>query len=120
MTSKNYFYIIGTTDVEMVTINKIGENTYSVQCHYIQGSDALGCVYVLVSEVEEFFKNMSGTLLRRSESEGGDTILKVFKVIGCYQEVLVYDLESNHHLGNLLIRVKINLNERCPIEGINN
>ena len=87
------------------------ETIYSIQCSYINGSNAQGCVYVLVGMV---VGNITGTI-ERTSSEGD--VVAIFN-IGCYKEVLAYDWESDNTTGTLPIRGNINSNETCPITSI--
>ena len=98
-----------------MTVIEIKEKTYSVQCTYIKGSKARGCVYILVSGVEEIFKNISGII--RIDSSEGNNIIEVFN-IGCYREVLAYDLENNNDIGSLSVKGSINSYKSCSIAGM--
>ena len=86
------------------------ETIYSIQCSYINGSNAKGCIYVLVGMV---MGNITGTI-RRTSSEG-DVV--TISNIGYYKEVLAYDWESDNTIGILPIRGNINFNETCPVTG---
>ena len=79
------------------------ETIYSIQCSYIKGSNAQGCIYVLVGMV---MGNITGTI-RRTSSEGN---LVTISNIGYYKEVLVYDWESDNTIGILPIRGNISSN----------
>ena len=97
--------------MEIVIVCRREETIYSVQCSYINGSNAKGCVYVLVSMV---VGNITGTI-KRTNSEGD---LVTISNIGCYKAVLAYDWESDNTTGTLPIRGNINSNETCPITSI--
>ena len=103
-------YEIATTDVEMVTACRREGTIYSIQCSYINNSNAQGCIYVLVSMV---VGNITG-IIKRTSSEGD---LVTISNIGYYKEVLAYDWESDNTTGTLPIRGNINSNEMCPITG---
>ena len=83
---------------------------YSIQCSYINGSNAQGCVYVLVSMV---VGNITGTI-KRTSSEGDVVTISNIRY---YKEVLAYDWESDNTTGTLPIRGNVNFNEMCPITG---
>ena len=70
-----------TTNVQDIIISK-EEDTYFIQCSYLNGSDASGCVYILVSR-EEGMENVTGFIEREDNLEVAN--------IGCYREVLAYD-----------------------------
>ena len=88
------------------------ETIYSIQCSYINGSNAQGCIYVLVGMV---MGNITGTIRRTSSERDVVTISN----IGYYKEVLVYDWESDNTIGILPIRGNISFNETCPVTGNN-
>ena len=92
-----------TTDVQGVNFTRIDENTYSIQCSYLNGSYISGCVYVLVSG-EEGVENVTGFI----ERDINGVTLEVAN-IGCYSEVLAYD----HGTGSLPVNTNIS-NETCP------
>ena len=91
--------LIVTTDVQSVTVSRRNNGTYSIQCSYITGSDAHGCVYILVSEVKGV-KNIKGTI-ERTNSEG---LAIELHNASYYGEVLAYDWERDNTTGSLSIR----------------
>ena len=91
-----------TTDVQSVTVSRRNNGTYSIQCSYITGSDARGCVYILVSGVEGV-GNITGTI-ERTNSEG--LVIELHNA-SCYSEVLAYDWERDNTTGSLPIRGQI-------------
>ncbi len=80
--------------------------TYSIQCSYISGSNARGCVFILVSGVEGL-ANITG-IINRTSSEG---VRIEVPNIGNYREVLAFDVESDNTTGTLPVRGSI---ESCP------
>ena len=100
--------ITATTDVQSVTISRDQGDIYSIQCSYVTGSDAIGCVYILVSNKTNV-NNFTGTLERTR-------MLVEISNIGCYLEVLAYDLERDNTTGTLPIRENINSSETCNVE----
>ena len=99
-------HVIVTTDVQNVTLSRREGTIYSIQCSYINNSNAQGCVYVLVSMV---VGNITGTIERTSS--GGDLV--TISNIGCYKEVLAYDWEDDNTTGTLPIRENFSSNETC-------
>ena len=101
-------YFLVTTDVQGVVFTRVlEEDTFSIQCSYLNGSDVSGCVYVLVSRVEGV-ESVTGFVER--DSNGGT--LEVAN-IGCYSEVLAYDNASTTIVHP--VRTSINTSETCPI-----
>ena len=97
--------------MEIVTVCRREETIYSIQCSYINGSNAKGCICVFVNMV---VGNITG-IIERTNSEGD---LVNISNIGYHKEVLAYDWECNNTTGNLTIRGNINSNETCPITSI--
>ena len=98
-----------TTDVQSVQIDRVvGTSNYSIQCGYVMGSDARGCVYSITGAgVTE-----SGNITRADSEEG---VIVELADAACYSEVLVYDWESDGSTGTLPIRVDSNSTiEICP------
>ena len=107
-----YSYIIfflclhlDTTDVQAVSLNRVGINTYSIRCHYLNNSDVTGCMYVLVSELEEL-KNITG-VIDRNNAEGA---IYDLADIGCYDDLLAYGYhDEDGRTGNLPIVLETDL-----------
>ena len=93
-----------TTDVQSVVFTRVEENTYSIQCSYLSGSDISGCVYILVSR-EEGVENVTGFI----EKDSNGVTLEVAN-IGCYSEVLAYDNNTR----NPHVKTNIITSEICP------
>ena len=95
-----------TTDVQSVRICLVGGTDYSIQCGYLNGSDASGCGYTLVGGV----LNMTGTILGRNSSG----IVRVAD-ISLYSEVVAYGRELAVPIdATLFVRVNIGIVESCP------
>ena len=94
-----------TTNVQDIVISN-EENTYSIQCRYLSGSDVSGCVYILVSR-EEGVENVTGFI----ERDSNGVTLEV--AIGCYSEVLAYDNITINE--TLPVRTSIITSDACPI-----
>ncbi len=93
--------------MEKVSFCLVENTTYSIQCSYISGSNARGCVFTLVSGVEGV-ANITG-IINRTSSEG---VRIEVPNIGSYREVLAFDLESDKTTGTLPVRGSI---EFCPL-----
>ena len=105
-------YFLVTTDVQGVVFTRVlEEDTFSIQCSYLNGSNVSGCVYVLVSG-EDGVENVTGFI----ESDSNGVTLEVV-YIGCYSEVLAYDntTTSTTTIEILPVRTCINTSETCPI-----
>ena len=79
-----------TTDVQSVRINcrVEGTNYYVIQCSYVEGSDARGCVYSIMGQIGA---------IARSNSEG--VTVELVNATGYNDEVFMYDWESNGTTG---------------------
>ena len=74
-------YFLVTTDVQGVVFTRVlEEDTFSIQCNYLSGSDVSGCVYVLVSRVEGV-ENVTGFIERDSNG-----VAREVANIGCYSK----------------------------------
>ncbi len=100
-----------TTDVEQVSLCLVENCTYSIQCSYISGSNARGCVFILVSGVEGVI-NITG-IINRISSEG---VRIEVPNISSYREVLAFDLENDNTTGTLPVRGSIEYRPfPCPV-----
>lgn len=86
----------------MINVTAISENNTVVQCDFIIGSDAQGCMVVIVGESENFT-----TTLRKNNSENFTlaVIVTVPQQLLCYSnaEVFGYDIEFNGSIGLLAV-----------------
>ncbi len=97
--------------MERVSLRLVENITYSIQCSYISGSNARGCVFILVSGVEGV-ANITG-IINRTSSEG---VRIEVPNIGSYREVLAFDLESDNTTGTLPVRGSIESHPfQCPV-----
>ena len=105
-------YHIDTADVQLVTaIFDKNRKGYLVQCDFIPGSDAQGCMVVLVGESD----NTTVNLTRLS------TVAIEFINVTCphinYKRVIGYDIElDNKSIGPLAVhgRLLFNNSIHCP------
>lgn len=99
-----------------VTICQINSTTFSIQCSYLNGSDASGCVYVLVSG-EEGVESVRGTI-DRSNSAG--EAIQLSSILD-FDIVLAFDLEEGNTISTVPISVTIRAatsTSVCPTAGI--
>ena len=78
--------------------------SYSLQCIYLSGSDAIGCIYVLVSHVEGV-RNITGCIDRNTSGT-------IDADLTLYSEVLAYAL-SLENVDTQFFREKIRVEEMC-------
>ena len=77
-----------------------GESTIDIQCWFIHGSDALGCVVVLISDhpgVNNKTMNMSRNAMLASGT------FNLIQPSSCYTRILAFDIEANGALSDLTI-----------------
>ena len=88
--------IIDTTDVQKVSAVELDDQrTFIVECEFIPGSDAQGCLVVLVRELD----NVTVTLTRNSQVG----TIKVANSPSSFFKVLAFDVEYNGSVGTLAI-----------------
>ena len=79
----------------------------SVECHFINGSDAQGCKVVVVSD-HPSVGNITAMLIRHNESDttaSGQVNLTYH--IDCYHYVLAFDIEANGTISSLATKGEI-------------
>ena len=95
--------------MQEVVLYELGNGSYSIQCSFLSGSDAHGCVYVLIGG--EGVRNVTGIIER--ESAEGVTLENLF---GCYTELQAYDWEADNTTGTTPIRIPIEYSaEMCTV-----
>ena len=93
--------ILVTTDVQNVRICRVEDsNSYLIQCGYVTGSDARGCVYV--TRGGDVMGNVTGTIARSNSA--GVTVELTGSI---YTDLLAYDWESEDSVSSLPIIVNI-------------
>ena len=94
----------------MVGAVVLNDVTFRVQCDFIPGSDAQGCMIVLVGE----YNNVSVTLfMNQTYSE----IINITNSVSCYKRVVAFDVEHNGQIGTLAVPGKlsgnVNITTKC-------
>ena len=88
--------IIDTTDVQKVSAVALDDQcTFMVECEFIPGSDAQGCLVVLVRELNNVTVNLT-----RNSRVG---TVKVANSPSSVLKVLAFDVEYNGSVGTLAI-----------------
>ena len=81
----------------------------SIECHFINGSDALGCKVVVVS-VHSSVGNITTMLIRHNINESDSTAsgqVSLTYQIDCYHHVLAFDIEANGTISSLASNERI-------------
>ena len=73
------------------------DHTLIVQCEFITGSDAQGCMVVLVGGLD----NVTANLTRNSKSTLGT--LALTKPLSSYLKVLAFDIERDGSIGTVAV-----------------
>ena len=76
---------------------ELSDNTFRIQCEFLSGSTALGCLVVLISDAE----NTTARLMRDADEAEMD--ISVTYSTSCYKKVVAYDVEYDESVGNLAI-----------------
>ena len=93
-------HTVDTLDVQSINATVVGESTIDIQCHFIHGSDALGCKVVLVSNcsnISDIHTNISKGKTSASKQ------LTLTDNISCYHQMFAFDIEVNNTISNLFI-----------------
>ena len=89
-----------TTDVQNVTAVPLNNtNNFMLQCLFVTGSNARGCMVVLVSE----FRNVTENLTREDSNNTISGALNVTGILTNFCEVFGFDIESDGSIGTLAI-----------------
>ena len=93
----------------MKAVNAIatGVSTIDIQCWFIHGSDAQGCIVVLVSDhpgVNNETMNMSRNAMLASGT------FNLIQPSSCYTRIFASDIETNGRLSDLIIEGNVQPN----------
>ena len=87
-----------TTDVRTVNALPVKhQRAFHVHCEFIGGSDAQGCMIVLVGT----YDNVTTIITRRESSESATATVNVAEPATCYHEVYAFDVEHDGGVGTL-------------------
>ena len=86
-----------------------GINASTIQCEFITGSDATGCMVMLISENNEYQHNLTR----------GNQSVAVLSVTlehspSCYTGVEAFDIESDGSVGSLAIPGQLRVDSQAP------
>ena len=85
-----------TTDVQRVNVTLLADfYSFRVECVFISGSDAEGCLVILVGD----FNNHTLNLTRTNNS----AITRVNYYVSCYKEVISFDIEGDGSVGTVAV-----------------
>ena len=94
-----YFFLV-TTDIRAVNSTMRG-SVIELQCHFISGSDATGCLVSLksncsgVANLEDIRFSRNGTTATRQ--------LSILRNVSCYRQVVAYTIDINNTISTLSI-----------------
>ena len=107
MVSLILFSIVVTAYVQEISICRVEEDTYSIRCSYLSGSDADGCGYILVSGMDGV-ENTTGCI-QMAEVE-----VLIDLEISSFSELLGFDLDSR---GDLFVTSAVTNITSCDSNG---
>ena len=77
-----------------------GQQAFHVQCVFIEGSDAQGCMIVLMGT----YDNTTAIISRRYQGSGSaNATVNVAEPVSCYHEVYAFDIEHDGGVGTLAV-----------------
>ena len=103
-----------TTDVQMVKVTLMESSQYgSIQCEFIMGSKATGCIVVLTSEQgrEDY------CLIRNTTTNSATLRVTLRHVVSSYLEVEAFDIEFDDSNGSLAVPGVFNFHVRPEVTG---
>ena len=107
----SFFFHADTTDVQVVAATQIeGVNT-TIQCEFITGSNATGCMVVLTNEEGQKVQYN----LTRNQSTNLATLTVTLELpLSCYDGVEAFDIESDGSVGSLTVPGQIINSSQAP------
>lgn len=98
----NLLLTTDTTDVQkaVVTLRELESGNFNVTCHFLTGSDALGCMVILIGQSS----NHTMKLMKRSADTVHTEELKLEnKSLSCYDRIIAFDIESDGSVGTMSV-----------------
>lgn len=98
-----YVHYSVTTDVQLVVAKTTNKYMYMIKCLFINGSDARGCMVVLVSN-DSGIGNVSHSFIKNSTSAQltqGQLILS--QPVSCYHQIFGFDIEVDNTTSDVAI-----------------
>ena len=89
---------LDTFDVESVSATVMDEYTIDIECHFIHGSDALGCKVVLVSDYPNV-NNAEANFLNKGISRRFNLTREAL----CYHHIFAYNIDDNNTISTFYI-----------------
>ena len=110
---------IDTTDVQMIRAVPLEDsNAFMLQCNFINGSDAQGCMVVVVGQ----FGNTTRNLTRNSTHVHVTGIINITHPLSCFSEVFGFDIELDGSVGTLavpgVLLMNISTADPCMLSGV--
>ena len=94
-----------TSDVQMVKVTLIeGANASTIQCEFITGSNATGCMVVLTG-IEAYHVNLT----RNPSTNLTTSTVTLEHPPSCYTRVEAFDIESDGLVGSLAVPGQLNI-----------
>ena len=88
---------VDTTDVQKVSAVALdGQHSFIAECEFIPGSDAQGCLAILIGELD----NVTVNLIRSSKAV---TVVEVANAPSSYLKVVAFDVEHDGSVATLSI-----------------
>ena len=88
----------------------ITERVIEVQCYFITGSDAKGCMVVIVSKLSSV-SNITATLIKTNQSDTVvNELLNISANMDCYHNIFAFDIEANNTISSLAIGGELSSN----------
>ena len=99
-----YHYLVSsadTTDVQTVRVTLIeGLDALTIQCEFITGSNATGCMVVLTGLNEPYHVNLT----RNPNSNSTTLTVALEHPLSCYTGVKAFDIEADSSVGSVPVR----------------
>ena len=116
--------LIDTTDVQSVRVAETHRaDSVTIQCRFVSGSDAEGCMVVLVGELS----NTTVSMTRKGSDRESLIVHTLMLPLSCYHLVFALDIEADGSVGTLPVpgvlerdsntRVKCSPTKEQPLQG---